>query len=619
MERQFLVRRRLELKKMDNTTPLPVRARLLILGVVLGGAAFVGVRIPEIGQWNANDLLACIALIIGITITEQFPVPLRFQSETLIFSLTEAVWVGALMLARPSVLVISVAVGITAGQIVRRVSLYKMAFNVGQFLVALGVAQTIYASTQPPTALGPNAWLAAAVSMAAYAVVNATLVAKVISLVGHKPFLQVLIPPLGANAIHFIGNTAIGLEIAVIWAASPLYLPVLGAPLFLALLAYRALVRSVREGDRVRNLIVEHASDGIFVVASDGRILSWNPAMERITGHSSDEVIDRQREEILGPAGAYGPGGQGGDGASSSGRVRPPVKVVRKDGSIAWVNYSSNAINTRDGKVRADVIVVHDVTAIREAEQLKSDFVATISHELRTPLTPLKGFLSALLIGSVDDSAEARQEYYRIMLKQTDRLERLITDLLDVSRVESEEPLLQRHEVELGPCVMEQIRSFSDRHPDRIVRFHEEAGPVKVIADPAPVGLVISNLMSNAMKYSPSDTPVDVTVSTADGTAIVSVTDQGEGIPVEEQARIFDRFYQVEGHLTRSSGGIGLGLYISRRLVETMGGELWVESTPGLGATFSFSLPLSAPTQMSDRPVVRTWGGKGSPELVRTS
>src|SRR5712691_3432893 len=187
---------------MDNSTPFPLRARLLILGVVLSGAGFVAARIPELAVWNANDLLAFIALVIGITITEQFPVPLRFQSETLNFSLTEAVWVGALMLARPGVLVLSVAVGITAGQIVRRVSLYKMAFNVGQFLVALSVAQTIYASIQPPTALGPNAWLAAAVSMAAYAVVNATLVAEVISLVGGKPLLGVLLPPLGANAIH---------------------------------------------------------------------------------------------------------------------------------------------------------------------------------------------------------------------------------------------------------------------------------------------------------------------------------------------------------------------------------------------------------------------------------
>lgn len=605
---------------MDNTTPLPLRARLLILAVVGGGLASIVARGPEIARWNANDLLAFIALVIGITVTEQFPVPLRIQSETLNFSLTEAVWVGALMLSRPSVLVLSVAVGILAGQIVRRVSFYKMVFNVGQFLVALTVAQVIYKSIQPPTALGPNAWLAAALSMAAYAVVNATLVAKVISMVGKKPFLKVLIPPLGANALHFIGNTAIGLEIAVIWAASPLYLPVLGAPLFLALLAYRTLVRSVREGDRVRNLIVEHASDGIFVVASDGRILSWNPAMERITGYSADEVNERQREEILGPVGSTGPGGQGSEGASSSGRVRPAIKVNRKDGSVAWVHYSSNAINTRDGKVQADVVVVHDVTAIREAEQLKSDFVATISHELRTPLTPLKGFLSALLIGSVDDSAEARQEYYRIMLKQTDRLERLITDLLEVSRVESEEPLLQRHEMDLGPCVMEQIRSVSDRHPDRIVRFHDESGPVQVFADPAPVGLVISNLMSNAMKYSPPETPVDVTVSTADGKAIVSVSDQGDGIPQEEQARIFDRFYQVEGHLTRSNGGIGLGLYISKRLVETMSGELWVESTPSLGATFSFSLPMAAPPQPTERPVVRTWHEEKSPqELVGAS
>jgi len=286
---------------------------------------------------------------------------------------------------------------------------------------------------------------------------------------------------------------------------------------------------------------------------------------------------------------------------------------------VAWVQYSSNAINTRDGKVRADVIVVHDVTAIREAEQLKSDFVATISHELRTPLTPLKGFLSALLIGSVDDSAEARQEYYRIMLKQTDRLERLITDLLEVSRVESEEPLLQRYEIELAPCIMEQIRSVSDRHPGRMVRFHDETGTVKVIADLAPVGLVISNLMSNAMKYSPPETPVHVTVSTADGRAIVSISDQGEGIPLEEQARIFDRFYQIEGHLTRSSGGIGLGLYISKRLVETMSGELWVESTPGLGATFSFSLPLSGAPPTTARPTVRTWQESSSQEFVSAS
>jgi len=163
---------------------------------------------------------------------------------------------------------------------------------------------------------------------------------------------------------------------------------------------------------------------------------------------------------------------------------------------------------------------------------------------------------------------------------------------------------------------MEQIRSVSDRHPGRMVRFHDETGTVKVIADPAPVGLVISNLMSNAMKYSPPETPVDVMVSTADGRAIISISDQGEGIPLEEQDRIFDRFYQIEGHLTRSSGGIGLGLYISKRLVETMSGELWVESTPGFGATFSFSLPLSGRHPATERPIVRTWQGKSPQELV---
>lgn len=577
---------------MDNTTPLPLRARLLILAVVMGGVTAIAIRINDLAVWEAGDLLAFFALFAGITITEQFPVPLRFQSETLSFSLTEAVWVGGLMLARPSVLVLSVAVGILAGQIIRRVPVYKLAFNVGQFVVALTVAQFIYGGMHPQTALGPSAWLAAALAMAAYAVVNATLVAKVISIVGRKPFLTVLVPPLGANAIHFIGNTAIGLEIAVIWAASPLYLPVLGAPLFLALLAYRTLVRSVREGDRVRNLIVEHASDGIFVVSSDGRILSWNPAMERITGFPKDEAIGGNWRDVLCLSESNG------DAPERSGNGHGPqagtsARILRKNGTEGWIQYSSNTMSSRDGKVSAMVLVVHDVTAEREADQLKSDFVATISHELRTPLTPLKGFLSTLLQGTVDASEEARQEYYQIMLKQTNRLERLITDLLEVSRVESAEPLIDCHPVELSAPISEHIRAFLDQHPGRIIRMHVPARPIMVQADPSPLGLVVSNLISNALKYSPPDAPVEVTVAVGQDRAIISVHDQGDGIPLIEQGRIFDRFYQVESGHTRSTGGAGLGLYIARRLVEAMSGRLWVDSEPGRGSTFSFSLPLA--------------------------
>jgi PAS domain S-box-containing protein len=574
---------------------LPSSARLLILAMVCAGTAIVFIHLPDLRAWNGSDLAVWAALSATIAIAEQFPIPLRHKTETLNFSMTEAVWVGALILARPSILTLSVATGLLVGQLFRRWAIHKIAFNVGQFLVALTLAQIVFAQFGTRATLEPKAWMAAIVAMACYSLVNATLVALIISRVEGKSLAQVLVPPLRINAIHFAANTAIGLEAAVVWAITPMGLPLLLIPVMLAYVAYRTLVRSLREGDRVRNLIVEHASDGIFLTAPDHTILSWNPAMERITGFSTDESVGQNWREILSLAEG------GGEGASPSGNGQGPAegvsaRIVKKDGTKSWVQYSANTINTKEGTTRARVIVLHDVTAEREADRLKSDFVATISHELRTPLTPLKGFLSTLLQGNVDDTEEARREYYEIMLKQTTKLERLITDLLELSRVESDEPLIDRQTVELTAPISEQVRGFLDQNPGRIIRVHAPVRPILVHADPSPVGLVVSNLISNAIKYSPPEAPVEVTVAVGAEGAIVSVHDHGNGIPVTERERIFDRFYQIESAHTRSSGGAGLGLYIARRLVEAMSGRLWVDSEPGRGSTFSFSLPLARET-----------------------
>jgi PAS domain S-box-containing protein len=578
---------------VEGENRLPIGARLLIFTVVGVGAAGILVRFPDLLTWSSQDVLACLILAGGVAFAEQFPIPLRHRSETLNFSMTEAVWVGGLILARPSVLTLAVAIGLLSGQFLRRINRYKMAFNVGQFLVALTVAQAVYRLLHPQATLQPQAWLAASLAMAAYAAVNASLVALVIALAEEKPFMEVLLPPLRVNLIHYAANTAIGLEGAVVWSVNPLALPMLILPLLFAHFGYETLVRSLREGDRVRNLIVENASDGIFAVAMDGRILSWNPAMSRITGYSPQEAVGRPREELLlaqplDEAGEPPPRAGSGPGAGTA----PVVPLLRKDGSTAWVRYSANTVNSKDGKPNLRVVVVHDVTAEREAEELKSDFVATISHELRTPLTPLKGFLSTLLQGTVDDSYEARREYYEIMLKQTNRLERLITDLLEVSRVESDRPLIENETVKLTTLIAEQIRAFQDQFPDRVIRRHLPERGLLVSADHSALGLVVSNLISNALKYSPPDSPVDVTVEAEGTDVVVSVRDEGEGIPLNEQDRIFDRFYQIGSVTTRRKGGVGLGLYIARRLVEAMSGRLWVESQPGSGSTFRFTLPL---------------------------
>jgi PAS domain S-box-containing protein len=337
--------------------------------------------------------------------------------------------------------------------------------------------------------------------------------------------------------------------------------------------------------------IIGHTSDGIFVVSPEREVLSWNPAMEKITAVAAGEAIGRTVDEVLGfseseVASLMG-GGAGGRGGAS---VRD-ILLVRADGTQRWVRYARNPIQDRDGALKGYVLVARDVTADVEAEQLKADFVATVSHELRTPLTPLKGFLSSLLQGTVDDSPSAREEYYRIMLNQANRLERLITDLLEVSRIESGKQVVDMAPVELTPLVAESARDLSTEEARIVLRTPKD--PVFVRADPFRVGQVLTNLLSNALKYSPPDAPVEVTVSREAEQAIVSVQDHGEGIPESEQDRVFERFHRVDSGSTRRTGGTGLGLYIAKRLVEAMAGRLWLTSRPGEGSTFSFSLPLA--------------------------
>ena len=198
------------------------------------------------------------------------------------------------------------------------------------------------------------------------------------------------------------------------------------------------------------------------------------------------------------------------------------------------------------------------------------------------------------MAGTGDDDRGSRREYYRIMQNQVTRLERLITDLLEVSRISSGKPVVDARPVEVTSLIAEHISENSVSEGGRVT-LRSPDDPVLVHADPFRVGQVISNLVSNALKYSPRQSSVEVGVVRDGEQAIISVRDQGEGIPLSEQDRVFDRFHRVESGMTRRTGGTGLGLYIAKRLVEAMGGRLWLMSRPGAGSTFSFSLPLAEP------------------------
>jgi signal transduction histidine kinase len=234
------------------------------------------------------------------------------------------------------------------------------------------------------------------------------------------------------------------------------------------------------------------------------------------------------------------------------------------------------------------------VRRLQELDQLRSDFVSTISHELRTPLTGIKGFTETLL-SYWDRMDEARRlEMVRKVNGSSRRLERLVRDLLLISRVESGVLPVRRTVTELDPLVEGAVREVEGKYRGQEIQMCPCAQPLMVLADPDRVQQVVVNLLDNAAKYSPEGRPIRVRCNRAGRAVRVSVVDRGPGIERADFARLFTRFGKLDRHPRAGHGGTGLGLYISKSLVEAMGGGIAVRSRPGWGSIFSFTLPLAA-------------------------
>jgi signal transduction histidine kinase len=239
---------------------------------------------------------------------------------------------------------------------------------------------------------------------------------------------------------------------------------------------------------------------------------------------------------------------------------------------------------------------------LRELDEMKSDFVAMTSHELRTPLTAVRGFVDLLRRRHDEFTTAEVQEYLTIIRGQTDRLTRLVEDLLLISRIEAGKLTFMPQLAETEAILHEAIQGMGDLGT-RIEVVMDPAAPAELVVDAQRLIQVLTNLLMNALKFSPLDTVVTLRVhARAPGTITFAVHDRGPGIEPDELQVIFDRFHQVESSAAHSEGA-GLGLYIARQLVDAMGGWIEVESEPGLGATFSVTIPrsraLEAPAPLS--------------------
>jgi PAS domain S-box-containing protein len=343
--------------------------------------------------------------------------------------------------------------------------------------------------------------------------------------------------------------------------------------------------------------IVGHSSDGIYTVGPDRTVKSWNAAMVALTGYEEDEAVGQKCFNLLRARDGDGVDMCAADcpilaaAASRHEEVRD-ASVLNKEGLARWIRYAHAPIVAADGDMDADVVVVRDVTREHQTDELKADFVASVSHELRSPLTPIKGFLMTLLREDRDFAQDRRREYYKLMLMQSQRLERLIEDLLEVTRLEAGAGLVDATAIDAVDLVRQVVDRFTSEDPDRTVHVVAPDHAVYCRGDWMRIDQVLGNLLSNALRYAPPHEPVEVRLVPQGREVIFEVRDWGPGIPIDEQSRIFERFHRVGHYMTREPGGAGLGLYLAKRLVEAMGGRIWVSSRLGHGSVFSFALPV---------------------------
>lgn len=252
------------------------------------------------------------------------------------------------------------------------------------------------------------------------------------------------------------------------------------------------------------------------------------------------------------------------------------------------------------GGSAAAVVVIRDVTELRALEAMRRNFVASASHELRTPVAAIRGYAETLASGALEDAVAAKR-FVAGLSRQAERLSALIDDLLDLSRVESGGLHLEPRPLSLRVAIRRMTEIMADRIQEKKLdlRILEPEGELFVQADPRAIDMVVGNLLDNAIKYSPAGGALELEGRRAGASIRIEVRDQGPGIDLQHQGRIFERFYRVDSGRAREVGGTGLGLAIAKHVVQQSGGDVGVQSRPGKGSIFWVVLPAASASTAS--------------------
>ena len=364
----------------------------------------------------------------------------------------------------------------------------------------------------------------------------------------------------------------------------------------------RAEQEALRRSEELYRSVIESMTEGVYIQDARGHLIESNAASRRLLGVRTGDLRDVtvvQEDGTPLPPNQYPAAVALRTGSPSTEMilgVHDPVRGLR------WLSSSAQPLRRHDEQHPwAAVCTLIDVTDRREVDRMKSEFIAVVSHEMRTPLTSIKGALGLVAGGATGTLSDTAQRMIDIAASNTDRLIRLVNDMLDLERIESGRIALVRSDVDLHELLRDAVaimRPVAEREGIQIVTEHADQEGPRVLVDSDRIIQTVTNLLSNAVKFSPAGSSVRIRVERhldSDGRDVVAVRviDRGRGVPPERANDIFVRFHQVDASDSRDKGGTGLGLAICKSIVDEHGGRIWMETTPGGGATCVFTLPLS--------------------------
>lgn len=347
-------------------------------------------------------------------------------------------------------------------------------------------------------------------------------------------------------------------------------------------------IKEITKGKKELEAILGSMVEGVMVVGGDEKMLLINSPIFKMFDIRTKDIIGKSFWEVLRNEEVNS---LLKDSIRNKQAVRKELHVIVP--SENYFDVQTSTVFDNSSKFLGLIAVFHNITELKSIERMRAEFTANVSHELKTPLTSIKGFIETLLEGAINDKVKAK-EFLNIIKTHTDRLENLINDLLSISKIESKEVKMDKININLHEELKRVVDLYKDRINEKqhIVEINIKDNAVSVFADERKLEQVFSNLLDNAIKFTPGHGGISITASEEKDYIRIDFKDNGIGIPQEHLPRIFERFYRVDRARSRELGGTGLGLSIVKHIIEAHGGKVTVDSAPGEGSTFHIFLPL---------------------------